>query len=104
MLALTRSNEKDKEKKTITIIKLRASMTMQTLLGPRTVQTVLKCYTNPEASRTMCILGVSKGNGLLVTPWHPVLVDSRITWKFLANLDIAQKIDSFKEPVYVVQL
>jgi hypothetical protein len=104
MLAPTGSDEKDEEKKTITIMKLRAGMTVQTLLGPRTVRTVLKCHTDPEAGRTMCILGAGEGDGLLVTPWHPVSVDSGITWKFPANLDAAQKIDGFKEPVYAVQL
>jgi hypothetical protein len=44
-----RSDEKDK--KTITIVKLRAGMTVQTLSGPRTVRTVLKCHTDPEVGR-----------------------------------------------------
>jgi hypothetical protein len=33
-----------------------------------------------------------------------VSVDSGRTWKYPANLDAAQKIDGFKEPVYAVQL
>jgi len=67
MLAATRSDEKVKEEKTISIMNLHPGMTVQTLLGPRTVRTVLKCHTDPEAARTMCILGAGEGNDLLVT-------------------------------------
>ena len=101
MLAPNGGDEKDKEKKTIPIMNLRPGMTVQTLLGPRTVRAVLKCHTDQAAGRTMCKF---EGAGLLVTQWHPVLVDSGSTWKFPVNLDAAQNIDGFKEPVYAVQL
>jgi hypothetical protein len=104
MLAATGSDEKVKEEKTISIMNLRPGMTVQTLLGPRTVRTVLKCHTDPEAGRTMCILGAGEGNDLLVTEWHPVSMDSGSTWKYPGELNMAQKIDGFKEPVYAVQL
>jgi hypothetical protein len=55
---------------------LLPGMTVQTLLGPRTVRTVLKCHTYPEDDRTMCILGARKGNDFLVTEWHPVSMNA----------------------------
>ena len=79
-------------------------MTVQALLGPRTMRTVLKCHTDTEAGRTMSISSAGEGNYLLVTEWHAVSMDRGSTWKYPGELNMAQKIDGFEETMYTVRL
>lgn len=56
--------------------RLRGGMSVLTPSGPRKVVAVLKTRVRRE---TMCLLG----EGLIITPWHPVSMDGK-TWEFPA--------------------
>jgi hypothetical protein len=65
------------EKRVISVGRLRDGMSVLTPRGPRKVVRVLKTRVRREA---MCLV-----KGLMVTPWHPILLDGR-SWAFPARM------------------
>jgi len=71
LLASTAGGKGENGGRVVRIGRLRAGMSVQTPKGPRRVVAVLK---TPVRRERMCIVG--EGEGVLVTPWHPVSFSS----------------------------
>ncbi|OHE99721.1 von Willebrand factor type A domain-containing protein [Colletotrichum orchidophilum] len=80
--------------RTVPIKALRRGVAVQTPSGPRRVVAVLKTLVRRDV---MCRVGE-----LVVTPWHPLSLDSGKTWVFPAN--VADRLVRYTGSIYSVLL
>lgn len=95
------------ERKWVRIGRLRAGMWVLTPRGPRRVVAVVRFQLRREI---MCLVGGSKGQGgssltgLMITPWHPIMVRRGDGYRWVFPKDVSTRPVRYTGPVYSVLL